>query len=284
VAGFLTWLLVLAVGFLAVRFLRLAGSGLLASPVLARENYRGVVLPTAGGLLVVLGVVGVESGRAALGALGLGDVTGLTTERSLVLLAVVAFGLLGLVDDVLAQGEERGYRGHLRALASGRLTTGFVKLAGGAAVAVLLVASPGFRTGARLVVDALLIALGANLANLFDRAPARTLKVASVAYLPLAVALGAGGAGIAVALPMGCALGLFGDDAREQLMLGDTGANVVGAVLALGVVLGTAFPTRVAVVVAVAVLNLAAEVVSFSRVIASVPALRWADTLGRRSG
>jgi UDP-N-acetylmuramyl pentapeptide phosphotransferase/UDP-N-acetylglucosamine-1-phosphate transferase len=64
-------------------------------------------------------------------------------------------------------------------------------------------------------------------------------------------------------------------------MLGDTGANVLGATLALAVVLTTAPSTRTVVLVVVAALNLLSERVSFSRVIQRVAPLRWLDGLGR---
>ena len=102
----------------------------------------------------------------------------------------------------------------------------------------MLVATPGFATGRRLLVDAVLIALAANLGNLLDRAPGRTLKAAAIAYVPLAIVLGDGAVGVAIAPAMGAAFGLLPDDLRERLMLGDAGANVIGAVLGLGVVLG----------------------------------------------
>ena len=50
-------------------------------------------------------------------------------------------------------------------------------------------------------------------------------------------------------------------------MLGDTGANVIGAVLGLGVVLGLGQTARTSVLVVLIVLNVLAEIVSFSRVI-----------------
>ena len=59
-------------------------------------------------------------------------------------------------------------------------------------------------------------------------------------------------------------------------------ANVLGGVLGLGIVAaGTPF-TRTAALVVVALLNLVSELVSFSRVIEAVPALRALDRLGRR--
>ena len=166
----------LLVGAVTVRFLRIAGRSIFDSPLLQRGNHRGVELPTAGGILLVLTLLVVEAGRAVLGAIGVGDDPGLTVARSEVLFAVLGFGFLGLLDDLLGSGNDRGFRGHLRALTQGRITTGFVKLLGGAGVAVVLVATPGFATGRRLIVDALLIALAANLGNLLDLAPGRTIK------------------------------------------------------------------------------------------------------------
>ncbi|MFM8304319.1 MAG: hypothetical protein ACKOA9_08490, partial [Actinomycetota bacterium] len=120
----ITVVLGLLAGAVAVGFLRVGAPDLLASPVLARENYRHHLLPTAAGILVVVAVLVVEAGRAALGALGVGDEPGLTVDRSLVLFAVFAFGLLGFLDDVLGDGTARGFAGHLGALAQGRITTG----------------------------------------------------------------------------------------------------------------------------------------------------------------
>jgi UDP-GlcNAc:undecaprenyl-phosphate/decaprenyl-phosphate GlcNAc-1-phosphate transferase len=274
----------LALGALTVTFLRVGARDMLRAPGLARRNYRDRMVPTAGGMLIVLAVLVIEAGRAVTGAAGVGDEPGLTLARSLVLFAVFGFGLLGLMDDLLggdAADDDRGFRGHVAALFEGRITTGFLKLFGGAGVAVVLVATPGFATGRRLVIDAVLIALAANLGNLFDRAPGRAIKAGLVAYVPLAIVLGGNAIGVAIAPVMGAALGLLLPDLREQLMIGDTGANVLGAVLGLGVVLGLGQTSRTVVLIVIAALNVLAEVVSFSRVIDRVPALRALDRLGQ---
>jgi len=273
----------LAVGIVTVQFLRVGAAQMLASPVLARRNHADRLVPTSGGILIVLAVLVIEAGRAILGSLGVGGEPDLTIERSLVLFAVFGFGLLGLVDDLLGDGTVRGFKGHITALLHGRITTGFLKLFGGAGVAVVLVATPGFATGRRLLVDAVLIALAANLGNLLDRAPGRTIKAALIAYVPLAIVLGDGAVAVAIAPAMGAAFGLLGDDLRERLMLGDAGANVIGAVLGLGVVLGRGGVTRTTALVLLVVANVAAELVSFSSIIERVPPLRWLDRLGRRT-
>ena len=65
---------------------------------------------------------------------------------------------------------------HLTALARGRLTTGAVKAVGGlaAGLAAGFILHPG--RPAAIVLDALLIALTANLLNLLDLRPGRCLK------------------------------------------------------------------------------------------------------------
>jgi UDP-N-acetylmuramyl pentapeptide phosphotransferase/UDP-N-acetylglucosamine-1-phosphate transferase len=270
----------LIVGFLAVRFVLLSGRDMLHAPVLERLNYRGRTLITAGGLFLIMAVLVVEAGRSALGAFEIGDVPGLNPARPLVLFAAFGFGLLGFMDDVLGS-EDRGFRGHLRALSQGRLTSGMLKLIGGAGIALVLASAPGFVTGKRLISDALLIALAANLGNLLDRAPGRAIKCSLIAYLPIAVIAGAGAVGVAIAPVMGATVGLLPDDLHERMMLGDTGANVLGGVLGLVVVLECDRTTRNVVLIVLIALYLASELVSFSTVIEKVPPLRWLDRLGR---
>ena len=251
-----------------------AFAGVLAHPTLQRENHRGASLPTAAGVCLVATVVAVLAVHAVVDPSDGG-------ARALVLVAVGAFGFLGLVDDVLGDAGDRGLRGHVRAALAGRLTTGFVKLAGGAAVGVVLAAAIGDGSVPRTIVDGALIALAANLGNLFDRAPGRTIKWGLLAYVPLAVVAGDGAAGAAVAVVAGAAAGLLPGDLRERFMLGDAGANALGGALGVGAVLALAASTRTVVAIVLLGLNLLSEVVSFSRVIQATPPLRVLDRLGR---
>lgn len=262
----------LVAGTLAAHLLR----PVLAHPLLARDNYRGHRLPTGGGLAAVVAVLGVEGTWALVDGRGVHHVY---------VLVVVVFGALGFVDDLLGTGADgRGFVGHVRALLHGRLTTGGLKLFGGGAAALIACAAvDGDRTG-RLLVDAALVALAANLANLFDRAPGRSLKVGAACFVVLAAVAGLDRdlAGVAVAL--GALLALLPADLGERLMLGDTGANPLGAALALGLVLVAPFGVRVVALVVVFGFNLLSEVVSFSAVIDRVAPLRWVDRTGRRRG
>lgn len=276
----MTLVIALLLGFLAVRLMVVSAVELSESKVLTRKNYRDRRVVTASGLLILAAVLFIEAGRSALGAFGLGIEPGVNIARTLVLFCAFGFAMLGFIDDALG-GEDRGFRGHVRALRDGRVTTGLLKIGGGAALAFVLAAQPGFVTGKRLVADALLIALCANLGNLLDRAPGRVIKVAIVAWIPLAFIAGTGPVGIAVAPVMGAAVGMLPDDLRERSMLGDTGANLLGGVLGLMAVFTLGRGARTGVLIALIILNLASEFISFSRVIERIPPLRFLDRLGR---
>lgn len=278
------------VGTLLIAFLvgGLAGWGswlvlqpVFRSPVLARRNFRDRELAVGGGLALVTAVLAVAALAVVAQVLVGGPEATFSRADASVLVVVLGFGLLGFVDDVVGSGRDRGFRGHLRELFRGRLTPGGLKLVGGGGVAVLAVYLAGADSLAGLARDAALVALAANLGNLFDLAPGRAIKVGLIAGVALAVGAGASPSLRGVAVVLGAAAGLLWPDLRERLMLGDTGANPLGAVLGLGVVLACAPSTRVAVLVIVLLLNLASEFVSFSRVIAAVPPLRAFDGVGR---
>lgn len=269
----------LLAGFLAGRLAWLLLRPTLNAAPFATTNFRERPVATAAGLVLVVAALAVEAVRT---------VTGYPADaaRAAMILAVIGFGGLGLLDDLGGSAADRGFRGHVRALARGRLSTGGVKLLGGGAVAVLavsIVAPMGAGRGTVVfLVDAALVALAANLANLLDRAPGRVLKAAALAYAAVAATARADASLAGLAVTMGAALALALEDLHERAMLGDTGANVLGGVLGLGVVVTAGPGGRLAVLAALVALNALSEVVSFSRLIAAVPPLRALDEAGRR--
>jgi UDP-GlcNAc:undecaprenyl-phosphate GlcNAc-1-phosphate transferase len=280
----------MVVGYLAARLTWLVVRPLFTLPALTRQNFRGRIVPTSVGVVLPLAAMLVEGGRAVAGSFGIGDGPGMAGTRALILLAALGFGVLGLLDDLAGGGgglpsatggTERGFRGHLGALAEGRVTTGALKLFGGGVLALLVVGPVVGESPARLVADAALVGLCANLANLLDRAPGRTTKVCTAAFVILAVAAERTSALSGTAVIVGAALGLALDDLHERAMLGDAGSNVLGAVLGLAVVVACGPSARDIVLVLVGALNVAGEMVSFSRVIDAVPPLRALDQAGR---
>lgn len=272
----------LVVGFLAARLAWAAMGPLFALPALTRQNYRGRPLPTATGIVLPVAALLVEAGRAVAGVVGVGDPTGITGGRALVLLAVCGFALLGAIDDVAGSSQDRGLKAHLRALTRGRLTTGGLKMVGGAAVAVVVAGPAAGGSLARLMADAALVALSANLLNLLDRAPGRAIKVGGAGFVVLALTTGVAHVLGAVGVVVGAATGLLLDDLSENLMLGDAGANALGAVVGLGAVMSCGPRARDVLLVVVTAFNVVGDLVSFSKVIDAVPPLRALDRVGRR--
>lgn len=240
-----------------------------------RTNHRGQQVSVAGGPACAL--------AAAVGAAATPGLAG----RVRLALAVAAAGAggLGSYDDLVGSRASRGLAGHVGALGRGEVTSGSVKLLGLAATGVAAAAAlPPCSRGPGRVTDVAAtgaaVAGSANLVNLFDLRPGRALKVALLTGAPL-LAGGRQHRGAPVAAPLGAALALLPDDLGERAMLGDSGANALGAVLGVGAASGLGRGGRFALLGATCGLTAASEVVSFTRVIDAVRPLRWFDRLGR---
>lgn len=251
-----------------------------------RTNYRGAELVTSVGVLIPVTVLMAAAlARVVVAADDVIAFWDLLTAGTVV--AATGFTLLGLFDDIGGVGQSGGFRGHLSSLRRGEVTSGMVKLAGGAAVGLLTVSvmqqSNGTVVG--LLRDGATVALAANLGNLFDRAPGRAIKVTTVLFVVLAVVAWSSVL-LMPAVAIGAGIGLLTVDLRERVMLGDAGANPLGAMCGVAALVAFKDPAQRWVVVAVFLgLNLLSEVVSYSSVIDAVGPLRWLDRLGsRRTG
>lgn len=237
----------------------------------SRTNYRKAQVSLLAGPAVVL-----AGGAAAAAA---------SPTRPLAAAAVgtaVVAGALGHYDDSAATAVEaatdKGLRGHARAAAAGRLSGGVVKAVGIGAVSVLAAGAVTRRPFDRLVAGGV-IAGTANLVNLLDLRPGRALKAYTLAGIPLL----RGRYGPLVAGPLGAAVATLPSDLAERVMLGDCGANGLGALLGLRLAAGASPRGRLALLAGLGALTAASEVVSFSKVIAATPVLRELDALGRRT-
>ena len=273
-------------GTMHLEAVALAAAGLALSAILAGvlrsragfpavTNYRGRTVPVIGGACVAAAllvvyltayVLGIEAARSEAG-LGMSIVA-------------VGFFFLGLADDFTPRAGPKGFRGHLLALASGRVTTGLVK-AGGGFVLSLAVAWYWRGQPAAALLDAVVIALAANLVNLLDLRPGRAVKAYFAGWTAVAAAAwGAPFVAVSAAVT-GAAAGWLPSDLSERGVLGDSGSNLLGAVAGSGAVLALDVGGRWAVAVVLVVLTALSERFSFTAAIDSTPPLRWLDRLGR---
>ncbi|GID94581.1 hypothetical protein ACFQFC_35000 [Amorphoplanes digitatis] len=254
---------------------------------LERTNFHGRTVTLAGGPALAAGATVAAAAGAPSAAVAAAVLTAGTTS-----------GAVGFYDDMVGNRPEqksaKGFAGHLGALREGRVTSGMIKIAGlgaaGLAAAALLARDPGVRAhrgrrrggAVRRTTDVLLgagvIAGTANLVNLLDLRPGRALKAGTLIGTSLAVGRGAGVA----AGTLGAGAALLPSDLGEEIMLGDSGANALGALLGVALAARTGPAGRAVALTVLAGLTAASEKVSFTKVIQDTPWLRELDALGRR--
>jgi hypothetical protein len=260
-----------------------AGVRALSDAGLVRSNYAGRELAFP------LGAVLVAASLVALAPLAplddRADLELLDPELRRWFAYVVGVAFLGLFDDALGRGEstdsDRGWRGHARALAAGRLSTGAVKAIGALALAAYATSGLG-RESLDYVVDLALLLLATNFANLLDLRPGRAEKALALVAIGLCV-------GYWTLEPVEL-LGLFIGPVvvgawftlRERAMLGDTGSNMIGALIGVWLVTTLSDPGRLVALGVLTVLTVYGEFRSISSAIERVPPFRQLDSLGRR--
>lgn len=246
---------------------------------LVRENYRGARLPFPGGLAIVAAALVALVPLALLHQLADADV--LAPQLGLVATYALGVAALGLADDLLA-GRPRGWRGHGAAVLRGGFSTGALKAVGSLGLALLVLSGQGYDDGHYLVAVALLV-LATNLFNLLDLRPGRSAK----GFVLLGAGLTLGAWDLA---PL-WALGLFAApavvvgcyDLRERTMLGDTGANLIGGLAGLWLVLTLDARGQAIALAVILALTVYGEFRSLSRAIERTPLLRELDSIGRIS-
>ncbi|MEG3613883.1 hypothetical protein [Isoptericola haloaureus] len=271
---------VLAAGLVAAATTAVVRRALTAAPPggpdrWTRTNHRDEPVSMLEGPAAAAGLV---AGAAACGAA--------PRTRAALVIATGAAGAFGVVDDLAEDTATRtkGLRGHLGALARGELTTGGLKVLGIGATALVAagVGTPRRRSAAGhaadVVVNGALIAGTANLVNLLDLRPGRALKASGALAAPVLAAREPGSTGALLGVVAASAPA----DLAERDMLGDGGANALGAFVGAQWACAASRPVRVAALAAVVGLTLASERVSFSAVIDRTPWLRRVDGLGRR--
>jgi UDP-GlcNAc:undecaprenyl-phosphate GlcNAc-1-phosphate transferase len=264
----------------------------LADSAHTRPNYRGRQLPCPFGVLTLAAAL------VALIPLMLIQQLGSQELFYPVQLTVAVYALgvlaLGLVDDTLAHRPaeaahaadapppQRGWRGHGAALLRGQFSTGALKAAGSLGLALLAIGHLGLSNGRWLLASAVLV-LATNVFNLLDLRPGRATK----AFVALGGALALGSWQLrtlwALGLFAGPALVAGAYDLRERAMLGDTGANLLGALAGLWLVLTLSGGEQLVALALLVAITLYGEIRSISGLVERTPGLRQLDSWGRPS-
>ncbi|MGN6371510.1 MAG: hypothetical protein ACTHM1_00745 [Solirubrobacteraceae bacterium] len=245
-----------------------------------RPNYRGRRLPFPFGIAIVAAGLFALAPLAVLERLDVPAV--LHPATFAVVIYVLGVALLVFVDDMLGDERARGWRGHGRAVLEGRLSTGALKAVGSVGIALYATSLLGLPTG-RWLLASLVLVLSTNVFNLLDLRPGRAVKAFSL--------LGAGLALGTLNLTPLWTIGLFAGpalvagvyDVRERAMLGDTGANLLGALAGLWLVLALSSAGQVVAAVLLLAVTVYGELRSITSLVERTPGLRELDSWGRPS-
>jgi len=237
-------------------------------------NYRGRAIPAIGGIVFVPIML-----SAILLLLFLYPHR--FSEYQRLLMLICCMGFIGILDDLAGDKHIKGIVMHIRSTFYGHMTTGFIK----ASTGFLAAGIASMQTSAgipELMLNTLVIALGSNTLNLFDLRPGRAIKVYILAALLLLFVALPDITDVLPLLALLIAVFAFSSyDLKEICMLGDTGANVLGATLGFYSILLLGTGARLAIAAVLTVINLAAEKISISSLINNSRFLSYLDSLGR---
>jgi len=278
----------------ALPFLLALASAATLAPVVLRAlsagehtkaNYRGRVLPFPFGVLALAAALVALIPLMLLARLASVDV--FHPEALPILAYALGVLALGLIDDIFGEpGPERpvrrGWRGHGAAALGGEPSTGALKAAGSLGLALFAMSFLGL-SNARWLLAAGVLVLATNVFNLLDLRPGRSTK----AFVLLGAGLGIGSTNPRPLWSLGLlaapALVAGFYDLRERAMLGDTGANLLGALAGLWLVLTLSGTGQLVALALLAAITVYGELRSISELVERTPGLRELDSWGRPS-
>ncbi len=237
-------------------------------------NYRGEKIPVGMGLLFILIQVFLIF-SASLFELGV-DKTILLAY----IISIILIGLIGFTDDLIGETDIKGFKGHIKALLRGKLTTGGLKAVVGLVIAVLF--SLNVYNGIfELGVNILLITLFTNIINLFDLRPGRAIKVFSFLSIALIITSYINEYNFIIYAALGIIIVYSRYDLKAKSMMGDIGSNALGMTLGTFCVLTHSLTEKIVYLIILIILHGISEFSSFSKIIKNNSILNYLDNIGR---
>lgn len=293
ISYFILFLTTIAIPVFAMRML--AKELELVAP--RQKNYRGIEVWHGLGVVWAIWILGAWIGGIIIGAIAGYQPSWLIMVNAALPLVMGAC-LFGMYDDWIGSSSDaKGFSGHFSKLLDFRISTGALKFMGIGLVTIFTAASitdpldANITTVVEIVLKACVIALSANLINLLDLRPARALKSYTVgvlvACLMLIIFMGKIWTTYSyfalVFASLGPVFASWKYDAGELGIMGDAGANAMGAYM--GFLFASALPISglVLIFALLLALNVLSEFKSFSQIIEGSKILSFIDKLGRNA-
>lgn len=202
------------------------------------------------------------------------------TNIALYLISFILMGLVGLLDDLIGDKNIKGFKGHIKSFIKGKLTTGGIK-AGTGFLLSLLISLLISKNIIEIIINTLIIALFTNLINLFDLRPGRSIKVFILISTIMLITSNVKEFNFFFYSFYGILVIYLPLDLKGKAMMGDVGSNILGITLGIYCAFTQVFEAKIIFLIALIVLHVLAEKVSFTQIIEDNRLLKFIDNLGR---
>lgn len=188
-------------------------------------------------------------------------------------------GFAGILDDLVGETKIKGLKGHLSKMCQGQLTSGGLKaIIGG--LSALYVSFSFSMSLMDLLLNTLIILFFINAMNLFDVRPGRAIKTFLITSMFVWTFSKAPDRYLTLIL-VGGILTIVKGDLKEEYMLGDVGANILGYTLGFTSAISFNMGNKIFIIALLVILHIIAEITSISLLINKNPVLRYIDEIGR---
>lgn len=192
---------------------------------------------------------------------------------------LLSMTLAGYIDDSLGGSNAKGFKGHLRAVIKGQLSTGMIKIMLSLIMGFFL-SLVYFTEMKDIIFNTIFFCLCVNIINLLDLRPGRAIK--GFALNILFVSMSSGLKDTWMLLPILSSLAIYiKGELNENYMLGDTGSNLLGGIMGMYILKVASQGVKYILFSILLALNILSEFKSFSEIIESVPILKSLDSFGQ---
>lgn len=199
---------------------------------------------------------------------------------SVFLAGIMTIAALGLVDDLIGNRETLGFKGHIKSLLKGKLTTGGLKAIVGGLISLLIGSFFSYNV-IEILVNAFIIALFTNLINLLDLRPGRAIKgFLLISILFISIGLSSEIRTILISF-IAYAIAYLPQDIKAKSMMGDVGSNALGIILGIVAVVSFSITVKYIILGLLVLIHIITEKYSLTEIIRKNFILNFFDELGR---